>query len=334
MPAHSTPSPYAAILRDESGEIIGTTYGCAQCHTPKRSKRGRHRFAAVDADGSETIIRCGDCPGCRELDRQRLAQRLVEHFKEFAGEIWIIVARCEPGCHRRLAAGVHRSNRTAVEPGFFLLAGDHVAFLALGKKPSPVFFRRRASSVRIEKIRRSRGRRAWAIVTAGVAAARSETFEPWQNRFYHRGLKPLARDRDWKFSARFAPGLSKTAHAGGVRAFRAGVSIHLPAKISIELLFKRRAGGQISLLSPPAKPASSSVPGFRIARTNPAAGEAGKREMVARVPSTLQTRTLNSIKRAGYQGSLQKTIDFADAWAKRMAEKARARGEPPKKPTQ
>jgi hypothetical protein len=53
---------------------------------------------------------------------------------------------------------------------------------------------------------------------------------------------------------------------------------------------------------------------------------------VERVPPRSAERTLNLIKGAGYQGSLhlrdRARPDFSD-WAKRMAAKARARGDPP-----
>lgn len=348
-----SPNSRAALLRDESGAIVGTTYGGAACWFPRRSKRG-DRFAAIDATGAESVIRCGWCPGCRELDRQRLARRLVELYKEFAGDIWIAIAPARLSRHGAIATAIHRSRRLKFEPATYRLGADHVAFIAKGDRPALFDSRSRvlrSLKWRVVRLKRSRGRRAWAIVTAGILINREEYGE-WRNRFYHRGLKPLERDREWQFSASFAPGLSAAAGRNrGVRAFAAGVSTHFPEAIALPHLLNRRrralrasdaasvnqivasiferAAGGASLLTPrrAKRAASSTVAEFRDARSMPASAPA-----VERVPPRSAERSLNLIKGAGYQGSLhlrdRARPDFSD-WAKRMAAKARARGDPP-----
>ncbi len=354
-----SPDARAAILRDESGAIVGTTWGGAQCWFPRRSKRG-DRFALIDGAGAETIARCRWCPGCLRYDSQQLGRRLVEHFKDFSGEIWIILVRAAYRNHGAVADSLYRSRKVSVERAFYRLGTDHLAFIARGKKPRPPRMSGRADSIRVFKVKRSRGRRAWAIVTAGLLVNREE-YGAWRNRFYHRGLKPLPADRKWEFSASFAPGLSAAASRSfGVRAFAAGTSIHFPKAIALPHLRNRarrqmrrvsdaqaiddivasifqRDAGLTSLLPPrrAQRAAASTVSGLRIARTTTAAGAAGdETQAVARVPSILRTRSLSSTKGAGYQGSLQLSDrgrpDFS-AWAERMRALARARGDPPDK---
>ena len=87
-----SPDARAAILRDESGAIVGTTWGGAQCWFPRRSKRG-DRFALIDGAGAETIARCRWCPGCLRYDSQQLRaapgralQRLLRRNLDHPGQ--------------------------------------------------------------------------------------------------------------------------------------------------------------------------------------------------------------------------------------------------------
>jgi hypothetical protein len=350
-----SPDSRAALIRDESGAIVGTTYGGTQCWFPRRSKRG-DRFSVINSSGDETVARCRWCPGCLQLDSQRRAEQLVEHFKEFDGEIWLIIVRASYRNHGSVADSLYRSRKVSVERAFYRLGTDHLAFIAKGAKPRPPKMRGRATQVRVVRLKRSRGRRAWAIVTAGILVKREE-YGSWRNRFYHRGIKPLPAERQWQFSARFAPGLSAAASRNrGVRAFAAGRSIHFPEAIALPRLknrarrqvraadaqnvdailasiFQRAADGAF-LLSPRRRRASD-VSEFRTARmTSAVSGEAAEAPTAARVPSSPGTRLLYDVKEAGYQGSLHFRVrdrpDFS-AWAEKMAAKARARGDPPDK---
>lgn len=66
---------FAATWRNEQGEVVGTTYGGTMCRWPTMPWRIRfHR------DGFEGVIPCGECPGCLEFYRRRLAARFQSRY--------------------------------------------------------------------------------------------------------------------------------------------------------------------------------------------------------------------------------------------------------------
>lgn len=344
-----SPDARAALLRDSSGRIVGTTYGGTACWFPKRPSR----FAAVDSAGDDaTVIRCGWCPGCRELDRQRLAQRLVEHFKEYDGEIWIVTIRTHSQTRRFVRPSLLRRRGIRCERGFFMLGDQSCAYLVKGQRPQIPRALLEAHAVQVHRLNRSRGRRAFALVTAGLLVHRDD-YGPWRKRFYLRGLPRLARDRAWRFIGAGKTGLHAN-RVPGARAARAGVTVHLPEAIPITRVRRRkgperrRAQAALSvdsivhsifqqvagrssgrfMLTAPTRGARRSV-----SLRNSESGSAGigvdavsGRAPAEPVPNGSGKRDLYSYKVAGYQGSLQFVGSEFGAWAARMAEKARARG--------
>lgn len=66
---------FAATWRNEQGEVVGTTTAKSMCLWPRLPWRIRfHR------DGFEGVVPCGECPGCLELQRMRLAERLHQKY--------------------------------------------------------------------------------------------------------------------------------------------------------------------------------------------------------------------------------------------------------------
>ena len=341
-------SQYAALLRDSAGAVCGTTYGGTACWFPKRPSR----FAAVDGEGDDaTIIRCGWCPGCRQLDCQRLAQRLVDHFKEYAGEIWIVVVRAGDGTRPFVRPSLLRRRGLRCERGFFLLGDDSAAYLVRGERPTIPRALAASYEVQVHRLYRSRGRRAFSMVVAGLLLHRDD-YGPWRKRFYLRGLPPLARDRDWRFVGAGRTGLHAN-RVPGARAARAGVTVHLPEAIPITRLRRRkgpqrrRAVGSLGVdsivasvfqrvvgrsalrftLTAPTRGARRSVSLLNSESGSAVAGiDAGQEGAAAEPrPNVRSKRHIHSYELAGYQGSLQLGgLDFG-AWAERMAAKARAR---------
>ncbi|HVA41807.1 MAG TPA: hypothetical protein VNF49_14155 [Candidatus Binataceae bacterium] len=272
-------SPYAALIRDEQQNVVGTTWGATTCLFPRQSAK----WVAISDDGrAERTLRCGFCTGCAMYDRQALAKRLAAHYAECADPLWVMIVEVAPEIapagdtknlslalsldkeretdddtrsdaelERARAAAVdisarlHRARSVAIEPGFYRLAGDAIAFLVRATKPRPRRVRAlRGLRVRVEQVRRSRGLRAWAPLTAGMLRSRRAEYGEWTNRYYHRGLPPPARERGpWIVS--FKRGLAKR-HAGigaGARAWRAdgagGVTTYLPAKLADLRMYSR-----------------------------------------------------------------------------------------------
>lgn len=227
---------FAATLRSAAGEVLGTTWGGTVCWFPRKPSM----LAAVSADGrGETVIRCGWCPGCRELDRRRLARRIAAHFEHSKEILWLVIVECPLREQSKCVYRLRRRVTVNWRSGFFRISSGAVALIAAGTKPNL-----RASGSRYgyygqcSKIRRSRGLRAWNLVTAGLLRSRDEWGEQ-RKRFYWRGLAPAERDR---FEVTTRGGLSKrhAGHSRGVRAIRGDVGIYPPEAWRPPRLNRRR----------------------------------------------------------------------------------------------
>src|SRR5574340_396541 len=76
MAGQGTAQAFAAKwVVEETGEVVGYTYARSCCHQPR--KPWAIKFSG---DGFEGVIPCGECPGCLELARRRLARRLVAKY--------------------------------------------------------------------------------------------------------------------------------------------------------------------------------------------------------------------------------------------------------------
>lgn len=168
----------------------------------------------VERDGYEHVARCRDCPGCREFERRRLADRLhAKHGRqtqaqphsgrpgaakhgagdeESGNRLFLVRVYAPLEQHARLSHKIHRWLDAAVEPGFYRLGTSSFGLLASSPIAAPQRLRARGIECRVEPIRLRRGRRAWRAITAGALVARAAYGEQ-VNRWYARGLPPAEK---------------------------------------------------------------------------------------------------------------------------------------------
>jgi len=209
-----TAQAFGATWRNqETGEIVGTTWGGTMCWWPRRP--WAIKFAG---DGFEGVVRCGECPGCLEFDRRRLADRLhakynsselgrrkcpgklLAHTAEPASDapiqlfvirIWVPLIDQAALSHR-----LHRRRGLELEPGFFRLGNRSFAILSREMTHIRAILRSLGLEHRIEAVRMRRRRRAWRVITAGVLVAR-EVYGEQTKRWYVPGLPP-AEKQSWE----------------------------------------------------------------------------------------------------------------------------------------
>jgi hypothetical protein len=202
---------FAATWRDEQGAIVGTTYGGTMCLWPVKPWRIRfHR------DGFEGVMRCRECPGCLELDRRRMADRLQAkysiklqrggaHRKASIGgepdvpitpaqQFFVVRIWAPMDQHASIAHKLHRRRGLQLEPGMWRLGASSFALLARCVAPLRAALALAGLKHRIEPLRLSRGRRAWRVLTAGLTVAR-EIYGEQRNRWYARGLPPAEQEK-------------------------------------------------------------------------------------------------------------------------------------------
>jgi hypothetical protein len=155
------------------------------CWFPRRPGRLR-----IKRDDYEHIVRCGDCPGCLELDRRRLADRLCRRYPDRRARLWQVRVRGEPDALSRLSRNLHRQPSLGLEPGYCRAGPRSIVVLALERGPIARACRTRGLEHRIERVRLSRGRRAWRALTAGLLVSRS-VYGEQVKRWYVRGLPGL-----------------------------------------------------------------------------------------------------------------------------------------------
>ena len=210
--AGETPSrAFAATWRNESGQVLGTTFGGTMCWFPRKPWRLR-----IERDGFEHIVRCGECPGCLEFERRRLADRLQAKYasagvpsveattlspaKNAVGaagssrplyivRIWAPLSR-----HTEISHKLHRRVGLELEPGMYRLGASSFALLSREKGRLPLVLRAAGVAFRIEPVRFRRRRRAWRALTAGLMVAR-EVYGEQVKRWYARGLPAANRER-------------------------------------------------------------------------------------------------------------------------------------------
>lgn len=71
MAEQATGAAFAATWRNQEGDVVGTAFGGTMCWMPRMPWTLR-----IVREGYAHIIRCGECPGCLEFERRRLAARL------------------------------------------------------------------------------------------------------------------------------------------------------------------------------------------------------------------------------------------------------------------
>ena len=113
--------PHRASIRSIDGETVGSTDASTVCWAPRKPSA----FAAYSEKGREHVLRCGWCGGCREFDRRRLAKRLVAHYRNYAGDLWLVVVRCGLKLQSALCARLHRCQRRLnVDPPWLEIWSD------------------------------------------------------------------------------------------------------------------------------------------------------------------------------------------------------------------
>ena len=230
-------NPRAATFRDAAGEVIATTWGGTWCWHPLNPTK----WATTSEDGEDAhIIRCRQCPGCLELDRRKLADRLEATFKEEVDNLWVVMVEVNAVEVARFAASLSRISSLWRTWGWCRIGANRIAIVVAGRKPNL-----RASrlcdgrKVSLLRVLRSRGRRAWRELTAGILYSRAVYGEN-ANRWYIRGLKRVPRTKRvgvWRGRVK----LTHPEMGRGVAGTRAGVSIHAPEAYRPPRLLKRAA---------------------------------------------------------------------------------------------
>jgi hypothetical protein len=183
------------------------------CLWPRKPWRIR-----ITREGFEHVIRCGECPGCLEFERRRLADRLHAKYGSDPRPLFIVRIWAPLELHASIAHKLHRRRGLELEPGMWRLGASSFAILARGSSPPREALRALGLRFRIEPLRLGRRRRriaragsdrgaestpslrrprrAWRALTAGLIVAR-EIYGEQRNRFYARGL-PAAEREKWE----------------------------------------------------------------------------------------------------------------------------------------
>jgi hypothetical protein len=226
---------YAATFRDRDDCIVGLTDASTICWAPRRPSR----FAAVSEDGTEgTILRCGDCAGCRELDRRRLVSRLCAHYEK-TKEVSVIVFR-ESHLSRvkNMVRRLGRIARCGVRRRWIRSGPGGVALIVdKARSELPATIGSNDAISEIIRVFPANRPYAWRYATRGMLIPRSDYGEQ-VNRFYHRGL-PKAERRDWHVDTRRGIGKLSGLHRQGIRAFRGEIGLYPPEAWHVPRLVRR-----------------------------------------------------------------------------------------------
>ena len=213
MAEQATGAAFAATWRNQEGDVVGTAFGGTMCWMPRKPWTLR-----IVREGYAHIIRCGECPGCLEFERRRVAGRLATKYcakreqrevgagkptcrrpasqSEETGALFLVRIYAPLEEHAALSHKLHRRRRLELEPGFYRLGADSFACISRARSFPPLALRGKPLRVRIEPILLRRGRRAWRALTAGILVRR-EVYGEDLNRWYCRGL-PKAVQEKWE----------------------------------------------------------------------------------------------------------------------------------------
>jgi len=332
--------------------VVGTTWGGTICWNPRKPSS----YAIVSGDGDrEHVIRCGWCPGCLELDRRRLADRLQSLFSKVTGELWIVEVEAEQRSAVRSMKSLRRTVGMKRSSGMYRLTPNRVACIVAGSKPCIAAATISTGyRVTLRRVRRSRGRRAWGLLTSGMLTPR-ETWGEDRNRYYHRGL-PAAEREKWAVTTRGGIRKRHEQIGNGARAWRGDVSLYPPlAWLPPRLLHRRgpldkrhakptsiagtlaglldrlRVGADRSETIPvnrDARSASLNRPGKLEVMTDAPSGvsaiippQIAGGEQTRRVRRTFAKTGSSILDEAGYRSSEHGVGAWAEAWAERMKRK-------------
>jgi len=331
----------AATFRTADGEIVGTTWGGTLCWYPRKPSS----LACVSRDGErEHVIRCGWCPGCLELDRRRLAERLQTHYAKCEVKLWLLILEVGRSISlttiRKIRRILHGSNRS----GLYRLSNHRLALIVAGTKPiASAVASATGADVTLTSVKRTRGLRAWGLLTSGMLVSR-DAWGKWTNRFYHRGLPQLERER-WAVETR--GGLRKR-HGGagqGVRGVRDDVFL-FPPLAWLPPRLAHRKGPMESRTRQPERIGTTLANLTSRLRISEFRSDDGRADELAissparvlgpalspRVRRTFAKSGSSILDETRYQGSVNSDRSDLDAWAERMKQKAEARAKQEKPP--
>ena len=244
MAGEASRRAFAATWQTAEGQVVGTTWGGTMCWFPRKPWRLR-----IERDGFEHVIRCGECPGCLEFERRRLADRLHARYSSgsattttrstpssrvsvgtaaasvaqlFIVRIWAPLSR-----HTAISHKLHRRVGLELTPGMYRLGASSFALLSREKTKLSLVLRAARVEFRIEPVKLRRGRRCWHALTAGVLVARS-VYGEQVKRWYARGLPPAARE---KWNVLKLKQYRPYDRAIGTRAWTAGKLVLVPPEI-------------------------------------------------------------------------------------------------------
>jgi hypothetical protein len=243
--AESTARAFAGTWRDEAtGEVRGYSFGGTICWFPRKPWALK-----ISRDGFDHVIRCGECPGCLEFDRRRLADRLRRRYASGSAQdaaarttqaqpsaadavsnargLFIVRIYAPLADHARLSHALHRRKGLELEPGFYRLGTSSFGLLARSRACVGSVLRHLGLEFRVEAVRLSRGRRAWRGLTAGILVAR-DAYGDQVKRWYCRGLPPAERE-EWEVERRAMQ--KPWQRASGARARNSGRVVLVPPEV-------------------------------------------------------------------------------------------------------
>jgi hypothetical protein len=220
--ARATGGEFAATWRNQEGAIVGSTFGGTMCWMPIKPWSLR-----ISREDDLLIVPCGECPGCLEFYRRRLADRLRSKYPACGSALYLIRIYAPIEHHAALSRKLHRRRGVELEPGFIRLGATSFAVLSHVKRLPPLALDGVALETRTEAIRLSRGRRAWRSATSGMLVAR-EAYGDDVNRFYIRGLPPAEKETWDVLKQAGAKGYSR---ASSPRVWKRGNLVLVPPSV-------------------------------------------------------------------------------------------------------
>lgn len=194
----------ASWLRpDGSRRYVPATTLCL--HPPKP-----HRLRAR-REGCEVVLRCYDCPGCREFEAQRLARRLVETYRSSAAaeassptglcllrisnkvsrspRLFALRVYCPKELHVSTARRMRRSRGLEVDTGFVRAGVESFMVVTSSLAELGAWLLRRRLRFDFRPIGDPTRARSWRWFVRGLTVPRSAYGENTK-RWYRRGLTP------------------------------------------------------------------------------------------------------------------------------------------------
>lgn len=181
------------------------------CWFPRRPQRLRAR-----REGCEVTLRCYDCPGCREFERQRLSRRFVATYRaiaaarasssgKLAGPVdgnapsgapryFAFTIYCPKESHASTMRGIHRARGVDVAFGFVRAGVESLCMVTTSPSELGAWLGRRRLQFGVRPMSDLNRARSWRHVARGMIVARSAYGENI-NRWYCRGLIAAEKEK-------------------------------------------------------------------------------------------------------------------------------------------